>query len=121
MRLDLAQYRELEAFASFASDLDATTKRQLDRGARTVEMLKQGQYQPMPVEKQIMIIYAVANGFIDDVAVNKVQAWEKGFHEFMDTRHPKIGEAIRTQKALSKDLEAELKAAIAAWKAVAPK
>ncbi len=121
LRLDLAQYRELEAFASFASDLDATTKRQLDRGARTVEMLKQGQYEPMAVEKQVMIIYAVANGFVDDVATSKIRAWEKGFHEFMDTRHPGIGEAIRTQKAISKDLEAELKAAIAAWKAVAPK
>ncbi len=121
LRLDLAQYRELEAFASFASDLDATTKRQLDRGARTVEMLKQGQYAPMSVEKQVMIIYAVANGYVDDVATNKVQAWEKGFHEFMDTRYPKIGDAIRTQKAISKDLEAELKTAIAAWKAVAPK
>jgi F-type H+-transporting ATPase subunit alpha len=121
LRLDLAQYRELEAFASFASDLDATTKRQLDRGARTVEMLKQGQYQPMPVEQQVMIIYAVANGHLDDVATNKVRAWEAGFHEFMSTRYAKIGEAIRTQKAISKDLEAELKAAIAAWKAVAPK
>src|SRR6266487_3836657 len=65
LRLDLAQYRELEAFASFASDLDALTKRQLERGARTVEVLKQGQYQPMPVEQQIMIIFAVTNGFLD--------------------------------------------------------
>ena len=121
LRLDLAQYRELEAFASFASDLDATTKRQLDRGARTVEMLKQGQYEPMAVEKQVMIIYAVANGYLDDVAVNKVRAWEAGFHEFMATRHASIGDAIRTQKTLSRDLEAELKAALAAWKAVAPK
>ncbi|MGA1360826.1 MAG: F0F1 ATP synthase subunit alpha, partial [Gemmatimonadaceae bacterium] len=69
LRLDLAQYRELEAFAAFASDLDAATKRQLERGARTVEILKQGQYQPMPVEQQVMIIFAVTNGFIDDVEV----------------------------------------------------
>ncbi len=121
LRLDLAQYRELEAFASFASDLDATTKRQLDRGARTVEMLKQGQYEPMAVERQVMIIWAVSNGQLDDVAVNRVRAWEVGFQEFMATRHPKIGEEIRTKKALSKELEAELKAAIVAYKPVAPK
>ena len=121
LRLDLAQYRELEAFASFASDLDATTKRQLDRGARTVEILKQGQYEPMAVERQVMIIWAVSNGQLDDVAVNRVRAWEAGMHEFMATRHPKIGEEIRTKKAISKELEAELKAAIAAYKPVAPK
>ncbi|MFN2567323.1 MAG: F0F1 ATP synthase subunit alpha, partial [Gemmatimonadaceae bacterium] len=69
LRLDLAQYRELEAFSAFASDLDAATRRQLDRGARTVEVLKQGQYQPMPVEQQVMIIFAVTNGFLDDVPV----------------------------------------------------
>jgi F-type H+-transporting ATPase subunit alpha len=121
LRLDLAQYRELEAFASFASDLDAATKRQLERGARTVEILKQGQYEPMPVEKQVMIIWAVTNGHLDEVPLNKVRAWEAGFHEFMATRHAAIGEAIRTQKAISKDLEGQLKAAIEAWKAVAPK
>src|SRR5881397_2050089 len=75
LRLDLAQYRELEAFASFSSDLDAATKKQLERGARTVEILKQGQYAPMPVEQQVMILYAVANGFIDDVPVNQLRAW----------------------------------------------
>ena len=69
LRLDLAQYRELEAFAQFASDLDAATQTQLERGARTVEILKQGQYVPMPVEQQVMIIYAVTNGFLDDVPV----------------------------------------------------
>ena len=78
LRLDLAQYRELEAFAPFASDLDAATKRQLERGARTVEMLKQGQYQPMPVEQQVMIIYAVANGYIDDVPVSDARASGRG-------------------------------------------
>ncbi len=83
LRLDLAQFRELEAFSAFASDLDAATRRQLDRGARTVEVLKQGQYQPMPVEQQVMIIYAVTNGFIDDVPVANVREWESGFHEFM--------------------------------------
>ena len=121
LRLDLAQYRELEAFASFASDLDAATKRQLERGARTVEVLKQGQYEPMPVERQVTIIWAVTNGHLDDVPLNKVKTWEAGFHDYMSTRHPNIGEGIRTSKVLSKDLEAELKAATAAYKAVAPK
>ncbi|HVB32396.1 MAG TPA: F0F1 ATP synthase subunit alpha [Gemmatimonadaceae bacterium] len=119
LRLDLAQYRELEAFSSFASDLDAATKRQLERGARTVEVLKQGQYMPMPVEQQVMIIYAVANGFIDDVETAHIREWERGFHAYMSASHPQIGEKIRTQKALPKELEAELKSAIAAYKQTA--
>src|SRR3982751_2778992 len=111
LRLDLAQYRELEAFASFASDLDATTRRQLDRGARTVEILKQPQYSPMPVEQQIMSIYALTNGFIDEVPVNQVREWERGFHEFMKTQFPQVGEGLRKGKVLSKELEADLKRA----------
>src|SRR5512144_623381 len=103
LRLDLAQFRELEAFSAFASDLDAATRRQLDRGARTVEILKQGQYRPMPVEQQVMILYATANGFIDDVPVNQVREWERGFHQFMAKSYPQVGEGIRTTKTLSKD------------------
>jgi len=116
LRLDLAQYRELEAFAAFASDLDAATKRQLERGARTVEILKQPQYSPVPVEQQVTSIYAVTNGHIDDVPVNRVREWERQFHQFMAARHAKIGEKIRTEKQLSKETEAELKSAIAAFK-----
>ncbi|MEP6729218.1 MAG: F0F1 ATP synthase subunit alpha [bacterium] len=119
LRLDLAQYRELEAFASFASDLDAATKKQLERGARTVEILKQGQYQPMPVEQQVMILYVVANGFIDDVDVSALLQWEKGFHEFIATKYPQIGERIRSEKAMSKDTEADLRRAIDEYKKVA--
>jgi F-type H+-transporting ATPase subunit alpha len=119
LRLDLAQYRELEAFASFASDLDATTKKQLERGARTVEILKQGQYEPMPVEQQVMILYVVANGYIDDVDVNHLREWEKGFHKFMASEFPQIGERIRSEKALSKETEADFKRAIDAYKKVA--
>src|SRR5580704_11474811 len=78
LRLDLAQYRELEAFASFASDLDAATKKQLERGARTVEILKQPQYQPMPVEQQVMVIFAVTNGFLDEIALADIRAWGDG-------------------------------------------
>ncbi len=112
LRLDLAQYRELEAFASFASDLDAATKKQLDRGARTVEILKQPQYQPMPVETQVMVIYAVTNGFVDEFPVADIRQWEHDFLQFMAAQFPQVGEKIRTEKALSKDLEAELKRAI---------
>jgi F-type H+-transporting ATPase subunit alpha len=116
LRLDLAQYRELEAFSAFASDLDAATRRQLDRGARTVEVLKQGQYQPMPVEQQVMIIFAVTNGFLDDVSVAQVREWERGFHEFMAAHFPQVGDRIRTEKALSKETEADLRRGIEEYK-----
>jgi F-type H+-transporting ATPase subunit alpha len=116
LRLDLAQYRELEAFSAFASDLDAATRRQLDRGARTVEVLKQPQYAPLPVEQQVMIIYALTNGFIDDVPVNQVREWEKGFHEFMKTQFPQVGDNLRTGKVLSKEIEADLKRGIEEFK-----
>jgi len=112
LRLDLAQYRELEAFASFASDLDAATKRQLDRGARTVEILKQPQFRPMPVEQQVMIIYAVTNGFLDTIPVNEIKAWEQSFLDFVGAQFPQVPNAIKTQKAMSKEIEADLKRAI---------
>ena len=117
LRLDLAQYRELEAFSAFASDLDAATKRQLERGARTVEVLKQGQYRPMPVEQQVMIIFAVSNGFIDDVPVAKVREWEAGFHEYVKAQFPTLGDTIRKEKVVSKDSEAELRRALEQYKA----
>src|SRR6185503_10088223 len=88
LRLDLAQYRELEAFASFAADLDATTKKQLDRGARTVEVLKQPQYSPMAVEQQVMILYAVTNGYLDDIPVAGLRDWERNFHDYVATKFP---------------------------------
>ncbi len=115
LRLDLAQYRELEAFASFASDLDAATKKQLDRGARTVEILKQPQYQPMPVELQVMVLYAATNGFVDEVPVAEIRAWESGFLEFMSSQFPQVGDKIRTEKVISKDTDAELKRAIESY------
>ena len=121
LRLDLAQYRELEAFASFASDLDAATKKQLERGARTVEILKQGQYAPMPVEQQVMILYVVANGYIDDVDVAALRDWERGFHEFMSAKFPQVGERIRNEKAMSKETEADFKRAIDEYKKTAKK
>jgi F-type H+-transporting ATPase subunit alpha len=118
LRLDLAQFRALEAFAQFGSDLDAATLKQLARGKRTVEILKQGQYQPMPVEQQVMIIFAVSNGYVDDVEVEDVRAWETRFHEFMRANHPKIGEEIRTKKAISDELDKRIRAAIDQFKAL---
>ncbi|HET9441274.1 MAG TPA: F0F1 ATP synthase subunit alpha [Longimicrobiales bacterium] len=116
LRLDLAQYRELEAFAQFGSELDAATQKQLARGARTVEILKQPQFAPMPVEFQIMSIYAVTNGHIDDIPVGQVREWELGFHDFMRTRHPQVGEAIRTTKQIGKeDVEPKLTQAISEY------
>ena len=112
LRLDLAQYRELEAFAQFGSDLDATTQRQLARGARTVEVLKQPQYQPMAVEDQVAIIYAVTNGYLDDVEIERVRAWERGFHEAMSARHQDILDGIRDGGQLTDELTERLVAAI---------
>src|SRR5215216_618807 len=119
LRLDLAQFRELEAFSAFASDLDAATRRQLDRGVRTVEVLKQGQYRPMAVEQQIMIIFAVTNGFIDDVPVNQVREWERGFHEYMAQKYPQVGEGLRSGKVLTKELDADLRRGLEAYKKAA--
>ncbi|HVD60970.1 MAG TPA: F0F1 ATP synthase subunit alpha [Gemmatimonadaceae bacterium] len=115
LRLDLAQYRELEAFASFASDLDAATKKQLERGARTVEILKQPQFQPMPVEQQVIVIFAVTNGYIDTVPVPEIKEWERAFLEYMGAENPQITEAIRKEKVISKELEASLRKAIEAF------
>ncbi|MEO5511461.1 MAG: F0F1 ATP synthase subunit alpha [Longimicrobiales bacterium] len=116
LRLDLAQYRELEAFAQFGSDLDAATQKQLARGARLVEMLKQPQYDPMPVEHQVMIIYAATNGYLDDIAVNQLKAFEHGFHEFMRTQRPDVGQAIRETGQLGDDVVKSLVDAVEAYK-----
>jgi F-type H+-transporting ATPase subunit alpha len=115
LRLDLAQYRELEAFASFASDLDAATKKQLDRGARTVELLKQPQFQPMPVEEQVVVIYAVTNGFLDEVPVAEIKEWERGFREYIVAEYPQVTQAIKKEKVLSKETEADLRRGIEAF------
>jgi F-type H+-transporting ATPase subunit alpha len=119
LRLDLAQYRELEAFAQFGSELDQATQRQLARGARVVEVLKQPQYRPMPVEQQILIIFAVTNGYLDDVAVERIKAWEQGFLDFMAAQHKEIGEEIRTRRILTDDLTARLRKATEEYKAIA--
>src|SRR5216117_3346009 len=119
LRLDLAQYRELEAFAQFGSELDQATQKQLARGARVVEVLKQPQYQPMPVEQQIIVIFAVTNGYLDDVPLAEIRAWEQGFRDFMVAQHPYVGEEIRTRRVLGDDLSARLRAAVAEYKQLA--
>ena len=115
LRLELATFRELEAFAQFGSELDAATQAQLARGERLVEILKQGQYDPMPVENQIMIIFAATNGFLDEVEVGEVKKFEHGLHEFMRAQHPEIGEAIRTTGKLDDDLVETVKKALDAY------
>jgi len=118
LRLDYSQYRELEAFAQFASELDQATQRQLARGARVVEVLKQPQYHPIPIEKQVAVIFAVNNGYLDDVEVNDVRKWEDEFLSFVDARHPEVLQRISTEKTLSDELEADLKKAIEEFKAL---
>src|SRR5262249_51436681 len=116
LRLSLAQYRELEAFAQFGSDLDAATQKQLARGARLVEVLKQPQYQPVPVEKQVAIIFAVTNGYLDDVPAPHIRQGERDFVDSLEAQHPAVLNDLRTKKALDDDLTNRLKAAITAFK-----
>lgn len=115
LRIDLAQYRELAAFAQFGSDLDKATQARLTRGERMVELLKQGQYVPMPVEDQIMSIFAVANGYLDDMPVEAVQPFEAEFLRFMKSDKPKIVESIRSAGDF-KGVEKELIAAVEEFK-----
>jgi F-type H+-transporting ATPase subunit alpha len=120
LRIDLAQYREMATFAQFGTaDLDKTTRAQLDRGQRITEVLKQPQYVPMPLEKQVMILYAVTNGYLDDILVDKINAAEEAFHRFMETNHPEIGKAIASEKTLSDSTEEALKNAITQFKQTA--
>jgi F-type H+-transporting ATPase subunit alpha len=116
LRLSLAQYRELEAFAQFGSDLDVATQRQLARGARLVEVLKQPQYRPMPVEEQVAVIYAVTNGHLDEVDLAHVRQWERNFLEYLRASRGEVLADIRTKKALDDDITGRLKAAIADFK-----
>jgi len=117
LRLELAQYRELAAFAQFGtSELDQATRDQLERGRRITEVLKQGQYSQMQVEKQVMILYAAINGYLDDIAVEQLAAFEVDFHRFMESSHPEIGGTIAKEKDISAETEEALKAAIAEFK-----
>ena len=112
LRLDLAQYRELAAFAQFGSDLDKATQAQLNRGRRLVEILKQPQYQPLAVEKQVIIVYAATKGFIDPVAIEDVRRYEEDLYRFLETRHPHVLTTIAEKKILDDDLKGAVEAAL---------
>ena len=117
LRLDLAQFRELQAFAQFgAADLDKATRDQLQRGRRITEVLKQPQYSPMSLGKQVMILYAVTNGYLDDVPVDKIIACEGDFHRFMETNHPELEQKINDDKEIKPESEEALKSAIEEFK-----
>jgi F-type H+-transporting ATPase subunit alpha len=112
LRLDLAQYRELAAFAQFGSDLDKSTQSQLNRGARLVEILKQPQYEPLSVERQVAIIYAGTQGYLDSVPVSSVHEFETELFRYIETRHPQLFSGIAEKKQLDDQLKAELDAAV---------
>jgi F-type H+-transporting ATPase subunit alpha len=115
IRTDLAQYRELAAFAQFASDLDEATRRQLDRGARVTELLKQAQYSPLPISLMAASLFAVNKGFLDDVDVSRVLAFEQGLHQHLKSSHAALLQKLESDKALDKAAEEELTAAIEAF------
>jgi F-type H+-transporting ATPase subunit alpha len=105
LRLDLAQYRELAAFAQFGSDLDKATQAQLNRGARLIEVLKQPQYEPLPVEKQVLIIYAGNNGYLDPLPVSEVGRYEQDLFRFLDARKPGVLKTLAEKKAIDDSLK----------------
>jgi F-type H+-transporting ATPase subunit alpha len=112
LRLDLAQYRELEAFAQFGTELDPSTQQQLERGERTVEILKQGQYQPMAVEEQVMVIFAATQGYLDELEIEQIRAWEVDFLEYVRSEEADVARAIREEKDISDETDAALRKAI---------
>jgi F-type H+/Na+-transporting ATPase subunit alpha len=116
LRIDLAQFRELAAFAQFGSDLDKSTQSQLERGKRLTEILKQGQYQPMEVEKQVMIIWAATTGLLDDIEVENLKRFESELSAFIESSHPAVLETLRTKKSLDDDLKASMKEAVEDFK-----
>jgi len=117
IKLDLAQFRELAAFAQFGSDLDAATKARLDRGQRIVELFNQIQYNPIPVEEQVAVLWAMQNGYLDPVPVERVKEFQTKLQDYLQTRKESVLASIRTKKAIDKDLEAELATALNDFKA----
>jgi F-type H+-transporting ATPase subunit alpha len=118
LRLDLAQYRELASFSQFGSDLDKESARRLEKGKRLMEVLKQGQYSPMAVEKQVIILYAIGKDYLQDIPVNKIRDFERDFLEYMDTHHRNVGKSISEQKTFTEEIEKELKSAIEEFKKI---
>jgi F-type H+/Na+-transporting ATPase subunit alpha len=115
LRLDLAQYREMQAFAQFGSDLDASTQKMLARGERLVEVLKQDQYVPQDIARQVVIIYAATKGFVDGIAPSAVRRYETELHGFLANSHPEVYKLIREKKELSEDVRSKLDAALGAF------
>jgi F-type H+-transporting ATPase subunit alpha len=118
LRLDMAQYRELEAFAQFGSDLDKSTQRQLNRGQRLVEVLKQPQYQPMTAEKEVTILFAGANGYLDEYPAQTVSDYEKQMLDFVEAKHPEILKELKERHDISKDLDREMRSALDAFRGI---
>jgi F-type H+-transporting ATPase subunit alpha len=116
LKLEMASYRAQAAFAQFGSDLDKATRDQLERGQRLTELLKQPQYAPVPLDEQVIAIYAVTNGLADDVPVDKIREFEAGLLQFMRTIHPEVGQAIMSEKDLTDAIRATLEAAIREYK-----
>ena len=117
VKLDLAQFRELAAFAQFGSDLDAATKARLDRGQRIVELFKQKQYNPIPVEEQVAVMWAMQNGYVDPVPVERVKEFQTKLQDYLQTRKEGLLISIRDKKQIDEDLEAQLKSALEDFKA----
>jgi F-type H+-transporting ATPase subunit alpha len=120
IKLDLAQFRELAAFAQFGSDLDAATKARLDRGQRIVELFKQTQYNPIPVEEQVAVLWAMQNGYLDSVPVEKVKQFQVKLQDYLRTRKESILTSIVSKKAIDKEVETDLAAALDEFKATNP-
>ena len=115
LRLDMAQFRELEAFAAFGSDLDAATQRQLTRGQRLVEILKQPQYQPLPMEKQVTILYAGTKGYLDEFPIDMVEKYEAGLYKFIEDRYPQVFSGLKENQAITDDVEKVMQEALNAY------
>jgi F-type H+-transporting ATPase subunit alpha len=118
LKLDLAQYRELVTFAQFGTELDKTSQAQLDRGERLTEILKQGQYSPLPVEKQVLIIYAGNRGYLDEFPIDEVRNYEKKLYEYFEKSHADILTRIREKKHIDTALDGEISAALRAFAVV---
>jgi len=116
VKLDLAQFRELAAFAQFGSDLDAATKARLDRGQRIVELFKQIQYNPIPVEQQVAVMWAMQNGYVDPVPVERVKEFQTKLQDYLETRKESLLRSIREKKQIDEGLESQLKAALEEFK-----
>jgi F-type H+-transporting ATPase subunit alpha len=116
LKLELAQYRELAAFAQFGSDLDKATQNQLNRGKRLVEILKQDQYQPLPFSKQIMIIFAGTNGYLDDLEIEQVRPFSEELNKYVESMNPKLLDAIMQKKTIDDSMKAEIEKTLKEFK-----